>query len=727
LHSQTSRTNTHAVVPLAVVREARSARLAEDLASARNALAHGDIDRTIAQLERLLDTHPRDPEIAELLGSAYLMTLQTADAVRVVSEALGEHPEALSLHRLMCRVAVAARDAALSERSLLQIARIDATDGKCLEQLADLQRHDGRYDEAIANYQSALERNPSLLGTYQNLSGCLIESGRLLEAVEVAERGARRFTRLPELHYNLGLACDRLGRYEAAAAAYRRALERNPRYVKALNNLGNVLRALNKFDEAEARVRSALREEPGLWAAHVNLGNILKAQGHLEQSSESYRHAAEIDPDNPVSWSNLVGLLPYLPERSDDEAHVMLRFNATAGPSPLQSKPAAARPRRARSNRVRIGYVSADFRRHVCMYYVEPVLEQHDRSRFEIFCYDNTALTDTVSAWLRRLDCHWHSIVGATNDEVAALVRADGIDVLVDLMGHTVDHRLGVFARRAAPVQMTWQGFPGSTGLTAMDHWITDRHIARGDCIQDYRTESFLALPDFERCFRPDPDAPAVQPAPCARNGVVTLGSFSAAYKLNDTVLSMWTELLHRAPQRRLLIVSIPQGKAQQRIARYFRTHGIVEERVRILPHVPLQEYLQLHGEVDLMLDPFPYNGVTTTLQSLWMGVPVLTMKGARYPTRVGASILANVGLHSLIAHDATEYVQKACNLAADAQHLDRLRSTMRARLAGSPIMDEPRFTRALEALYLDASAATRNAAASRSNVITDAGWLKLY
>jgi protein O-GlcNAc transferase len=727
IHSQNSATNTDAVVRLSAVRQLRAAQHAEDLEDARAALARGEPEPAAARLHSLLRNRTRDAVVFELLGAAYLQMGRTNEAISALSEALLEHPGVIGLHRLLHDAAIQARDPALAERCLAQIVRLDPADGRCLEQLADLQRREGLFEDAIVNYRRALDCNPALLGAYQNLSGCLIESGRLEEAAAVAERGALRFSRLPELHYNLGLAYDRLHRHEAAAAAYERALERSPRYVKALNNLGNVLRVLGRLDEAEARAANALCQEPDLWAGHVNLGNVLKAQGRLDASRRAYRHAAAVDPDQPVSWSNLAGLLPYFAERDDDdEAHVLRRFNATISPAPVQ-RTAASRVRRANSKRVRIGYVSADFRRHVCMYYVEPVLEHHDRSRFDIFCYDNTAVADSVSARLRKLDCTWRSIIGMTDDQAAAQIRADGIDVLVDLMGHTVGNRLGIFARRAAPVQMTWQGFPGSTGLTTMDYWITDRQIARGDCLQDYRTESFLTLPDFERCFRPDPDAPAVQPAPCGRDGTITFGSFSAVYKLNDDVLGVWTELLHRVPRSRLLMVSVPAGKAQLRIERYFRTHGIAEHRVRIVPHIPLQEYLKLHGEIDLMLDPFPYNGVTTTLQSLWMGVPVLTMKGARYPTRVGASILANAGLHSLIATNATEYVQKACELAQDSGRLDRLRATMRARLSGSPLLDEQRFTRALESLYLDASAATRSAAASASEMLADDGWLKLY
>jgi predicted O-linked N-acetylglucosamine transferase (SPINDLY family) len=722
--SQTGKPGTETVVHINAVEPPSSDQLAGELNRVRASLTRGEIQNAVVQLVCLQSDYPGREEVSELLGSAHLLALRSSDAIRVAGAALREHPDSLPLHRLMYRAAVEARDGALAERSLLEIARLAPADGKCLEQLADLQRYDGRVEHAIANYRSALERDRSLLGAYQNLSGCLIQCSRFEEAIEVCQSGLQRFKRLPELHYNLGLACDRLGRFEAAAAAYYAAIERNPGYVKALSNLGNTLHALGRLDEAEARVRSALREDAGLFAAHVNLGNILKAQGRLEQSYQSYQQAAQIAPNNPVSWSNLVALLPYLSQCDHvDEASIVRRFDATMSAQSNEAKVPAARTRPTRSGRLRIGYVSADFRDHVGMYFVEPVLEHHDRARFEIFCYDNTTVADQVSARLRALDCTWRSIGSATDEQVVELIRADGIDILIDRMGHTIGHRLGVFARRAAPVQMTWQAFPGSTGLAAMDYWVTDRYVAHGDCIQDYRTESFLALPNCDRCFRPDADSPDVQAAPFARTGNVTFGSFSAAYKLNDALLGVWTELLHLVPGSRLLIVSIPDGIAQQRILRYFRAHGIADDRVRIMSRVPLQDYLKLHGEIDVMLDPFPYNGVTTTLQSLWMGVPVLTMKGARYPARVGASILANVGLHSLIAHSETEYIEKACQLAADPARLDRLRSTMRTRMLASPLMDAETFTRDFEALLL--GVATRKPGGSA--ILADDGWLKLY
>jgi predicted O-linked N-acetylglucosamine transferase (SPINDLY family) len=257
-----------------------------------------------------------------------------------------------------------------------------------------------------------------------------------------------------------------------------------------------------------------------------------------------------------------------------------------------------------------------------------------------------------------------------------------------------------------------------------MDYWITDRHIAADDCPEDYRTEALLALPDLERCFRPDEDCPQVSPAPVARKGAITFASFHAAYKLNDEVLELWGTLLNLVPQAELLIVSVPKGKAQARVLRILSAHGVAPERVRMYPRVSLQEFFALHSQADVNLDAFPFCGVTTTLQGLWMGVPTLTLQGARYSARVGASIMANLGLRAFIAHSAAEYVKKACELASDPLELVRLRSTMRPRMLASPILDERRFTRELEAVYLRCLG---NSPLERSGLLGDGGWLKLY
>ncbi len=577
---------------------------------------------------------------------------------------------------------------------MVQHHQAGSADVLSLSLLGDVRRRQQRYADAVDSYLAALEFGPAAPDLLQDLSGCLLKLGRAVEALQLLtglDSAARA-----GLHYNQGLALELLGYVEQALDAYRRALAVDPEHIGALNNLGNALCELGRLDESEDSLLKAIGVQSDLWSAHTNLGNALRLQGRVEEACASYRQATILEPGSAVAWSNLLASMVYLPVRRRAEDEALYRKFASAAPE------VRAGPKRSRggSERMRIGYLSADLRNHVSNYFFEPVLEAHDRTQFEIFCYDSTARPDEISARLQRTPTTWRFISHLNDEQAADIIAADGLDLLIDLMGHTAGNRLPVFARRPAPVQLTWLAFPASTGLTAMDYWISDHNIAAHDCPEDYRTERFLKLPHFEMCFRPDADAPAVVEPPFLRNGFITFGSFNAPYKLSDQVLDCWARILHAVPTSRLMLVSIPQGKASERLLLALEKRGVGRDRVRLEPRVALKRFLELHCEVDLALDSFPYNGTTTTLQGLWMGVPVVALEGGRYCGCVGASILRNLQLEDLRADSPEDYVRVATDLAQEPRRLEALRASMRERLRQSPICDERAFTRDLEAAY---------------------------
>jgi predicted O-linked N-acetylglucosamine transferase (SPINDLY family) len=363
---------------------------------------------------------------------------------------------------------------------------------------------------------------------------------------------------------------------------------------------------------------------------------------------------------------------------------------------------AAAAPHpndRSLERRLRVGYVSAHFRNHAVNFFVEPILASHDRSRFEVFCYSNVEFPDHVTAQLQTAVDHWRPIRNEPDDRVAQLIRDDAIDILIDLTGHIGENRLLVFALKPAPVQVTYIGYQNTTGMSAMDYRLTDERADPPGVTDRYYTERLVRLPRAFFCYQPG-EAPAVSPSPANERGHVTFGSFNLFAKVNAQVIATWIEILARVPDSRLWVLANQGGYAEQKFAEQARARGVDPARVEIHARRPRAEYLRLVSGVDIALDPFPFNGHTTTCDAIWMGVPVVMLEGDAYASRFGGSVLANVGLGELIANSPDQYVDIAVALANDGDKLARLRAELRPRMAASPLMDFVGFTRNLEAAY---------------------------
>ena len=491
---------------------------------------------------------------------------------------------------------------------------------------------------------------------------------------------------------------------DAAAASYRRAIAIHPGFAETHDNLGGVLRDQGRLDEAAASCRRAIALNPDLAKAHLNLGNVLTDQVKLDEALVCYDQALSLEPDFIEAHSNRLFSLHY---RSGHSAQALLaehrRWDERHGGGGLASRPSFANVRDP-ERRLRIGYVSGDFRRHSVSYFLESVLAAHDRSVVEVFCYSNNAINDEVTARLRASADHWRGIVGVSDDDAAAMIERDGVDILVDLSGHTAKNRLTLFARKPAPVQATWLGYPNTTGLAAMDYRIVDP-ITDPDAIADgWASEALVRLEGGFLCYAPPGDAPPVVKPPSLASGVVTFASFNNPTCCRDQTVETWAAVLHRVAGSRLLLKGKPFADegARSLLETRFAAHGSDPGRLIL---TSLTGSLGAHLEaamakVDIGLDPFPYNGTTTTCEALWMGAPVVSLIGERHAGRVGASLLARVGLEALIASDRGQYVEIAAGLAADPARLTDLRKTLRARLQASPLCDAPAFAASLEAAF---------------------------
>lgn len=594
-------------------------------------------------------------------------------------------------------------------------------------------RAEGRPDEAVAAYHRAIALNPRFPQAFSNLGNALGALGNLHEALAAYQKAIELFSGYAEAHNNLGGALKSLGRLDESTTAYKRAIALRPRYFQALTNLGSVLKETGRLDEAIATLRQATEINPDYPEAYYNLGNALKEKGLLNEAVTAYRRVTVLkqgpgqsksdpgkSPQEPGRYDQVIAsyrqaLLALRPDFAGAHSNLLLMMlhqhlddreiadehfrwqQRHAGAVGKGNEPRVFDHRAGR--RLRIGYVSPDFREHSVARFLLPLMENHDREKFEIFAYAEVPAPDEITARLRSLTDVWRDTVGLGDAQAAELIREDGIDILVDLAGHTSGNRLLMFARRPAPVQVTWLGYPGTTGLDAIAFRFTDAHADPPGSPADLHSESLVRLPHSAWCFAPM-SGPAVAARP--RRGLV-FGSFNNFAKVTESMLRLWARILAAVPDSSLLLkgAAFAENGNCEWVLELFRTQGIAAERIVLKGRTGSQAaHLALYHEMDIALDTFPYHGTTTTCEAMWMGVPVVTLEGTSHRSRVGVSLLNNVGMPQLIATSPDEYVRIATTLARDIPELEEIRSSLRERMLGSPLMDAPRFARDIESAY---------------------------
>jgi predicted O-linked N-acetylglucosamine transferase (SPINDLY family) len=571
-----------------------------------------------------------------------------------------------------------------------------------LFQQAAIQFERGKLVEAERLARKILKLIPDHSDTIHLLGVIAGQRGRYESAERLIRRAIKKCPSKAIYHYSLGYILLTIGRLDEAVAANKRAVGLNPKFVRAYNNLGVALSNLDRPTEALEVYRRVTRLEPRHAQAHNNAGNTLLGLGQMEEAEASYRAALNLSPDYVEAHSNLLFLLAAKGARvSDPLLEEQRRWEAVHGREG-RSQPLPVRPREPlTSRRLRVGYVSPDLRKHAVSYFFEPLLAAHDNSGYEIFCYDAGMVSnDATRERLRGYAEHWRIVVGKTDAEVAKLIYNDQIDILIDLAGHTRGGRLKIFTYRPAPVQAAYLGFFASTGLQSMHYWISDAMLHPIDT-PEHTVESIYRLPRCAFCYKPPPEAPQVSPCPSMDERVV-FGSFSNISKLTDDVITTWSRLLHALPGSRMLLMDRPlcDPATRQFILDKFAHCEISSDRLLVKGGAPLQEYLATYAMVDVVLDPFPRTGGTTTAEALWMGVPVVTMAGQCYVERISASKLAAVGLEDLIAHNSNQYIDTALSLAHDPGRRLQLRTNLRTKMAGSPLCDGESLARAMESAY---------------------------
>jgi tetratricopeptide (TPR) repeat protein len=561
----------------------------------------------------------------------------------------------------------------------------------------------GRDADAMTALKAILQEDPRHAAALRRMAWLCHKQGDNAEAARMLAASIEREPENPEAHYNLGLVLAALGRFMDAEASYRRGIKLKPNSVDGHNNLGVLMESVGRYEEAEASYRRAIELMPAVPHPHNNLGVLLKESGRLAEALIVHRHTVKLDPHLPAGRSNLLYSLNYDETISPQALYAEhVDWGASEGSRfPIAGARFANAPEPAR--RLRIGYVSGDFRHHSVSFFFGPLLDAHDRAKVEVFLYVNDPRADAMTARLKARADHWVPIFQLSDELAAARIREDAIDILIDLSGHTSHNRMMLFARKPAPIAVTWLGYPNTTGLPAIDYRLTDAVADPPGEADALHSERLIRLDRGFLCYQAPADAGPVAPLPAIAAGHVTFGSFNNVAKLSPATVALWARLLREVPNARLLLKAsqFKDRATRERTAAAFAAAGVTAERLTILPpEATTANHLATYARVDIGLDPLIYNGTATTCEALWMGVPVVTLRGDRHAARVGASILTTVGLERLIAESADEYVATAAGLARDLTGLAALRAGLRERTRASPLTDGAGFAHAIEDAY---------------------------
>jgi predicted O-linked N-acetylglucosamine transferase (SPINDLY family)/predicted SAM-dependent methyltransferase len=559
----------------------------------------------------------------------------------------------------------------------------------------------GRAQEAMESYRRALKMDPLHSKALNNL-GCLLESaGDAAGAARCYDEAIAADPRLAMALANRGNLAKTKGDVSAAERLLRQAVELQPARADWQANLGDCLALQWKLDDAVAALRAAIALDPSAARAHFVLGNALVKLGRHEIGEAALRRAIELDPALSEAHSSLLFCLHY--RLGDRPAELLAEHVGWAARHATGIRLSPPARRTAGDARLRIGYVSPDLRGHAVALFVAPLLASHDRSAFRIHCYASMARADAVTDRLRGLCDEWRQIEDLSDEAAADLIRRDGIDILVDLAGHSAGGRPLLFARKPAPVQVTWLGYPNTTGMRAVDFRLTDAWADPDAGAAPSAVEALLRLPRPFLCFSPPAEvAPARRP-PALEKGHVTFGSFNNVAKITEEQIALWSAVLASVPGSRLMLKghALAAPSARQRLAALFGAQGIGADRLKLLEaEQGVEAHLRRYAEVDIALDTFPYAGTTTTCEALWMGVPVVTRAGNSHVSRVGVSLLQGAGLPELIADSAQHYADIARDLALNLPRLSAMRAELRERFETSSLMDGPGFARSVEAAY---------------------------
>jgi predicted O-linked N-acetylglucosamine transferase (SPINDLY family) len=645
---------------------------------------------------------PAYAEAWENLAGLLLLTGRTDEAVAAAREMARLIPNAAGSYVVLASTLARLGRFEEAGEACVQGLSKDSNHPDALYCLANVRAAQQRWTDAADAYAKVVGICPTLVEAHVNLGVCLASAGNLSAAADRFRETLKRDPNCAPAALRLADVLDRLGLNDEALASAARAAQLVPKDAAALNLLASLSDRARKNADAESAYKRSLKADPNFAPALSNYATLLARRGEIERAIPMLRQAVEAEPAEPVPHSSLCMYLNADPTAEPREAFAEhVRWGQRHAVSLLDPRPHGndCSPDR----KLRIGYVSPDWAGHPVARFMQPILESHDAEAFEVHVFDDAPKPDAFTERLRPLAHRWHRSRGTPDAQLAELIRQEKIDVLVDLAGHTADNRLLAFARKPAPVQVSYLGYPNTTGVGAIDYRFTDAIADPHGVADELHTETLVRLPGTFLTFRPPVETPDVSEMPLTRNGFVTFGSFNALWKINTPLLQQWARVLQASPNSRMLIKAdgLDDASVAGRIAQVFESSGVSRDRLRLVGREQTYAgHLAAYGSCDVCLDGFPYAGTTTTCEALWMGAPVVSLLGQTHASRVGGSVLTSIGLGELCASTADGFVDIATNLAADPDRIREIRTNLRAMMLASRLMNPAGLTRAIEASF---------------------------
>lgn len=655
-----------------------------------------------AEHVKALEADSKNSGALKHLSALALQQGREAQAMALLSRAIAVNPLDADAHLALGKIHLDNDRNEMAVTSLEMAVRHKSNDAEAHYKLGNALKNLGKLSEALACYRNAVLFKASYPEAYNNMGVVHQQRGHHADAITCYRKAAALNPKLAFAQYNLCLLLlDEASNPQEALDNFEKALALDPeiagsRLAEVHNRLGVLLQSHGKLKEALSCFQRAIAAKPDLGEANNNLGMTLSHFGRHEEAISAFRRAISTDPNLAYAHSNL---LFYLSHDANVTPEAVFAEHCAFGDrfeGPFRSQRKSHDNVRDRERKLRVGFVSADLRDHAVAAFVEPIWTELDKQQFEIWVYSNNVYEDDVTYRLKKITHSWINVAKMSYDAMASRIREDRIDILFDLSGHTADNRLLTFARKPAPIQVTWIGSPNTTGLKAMDYYLADRFSTPPGLLDSLFTEKIVRLPSGV-LFQPFEAAPDVSELPMLENGAITFGSFNRSDKLAENVIALWSRVLNSVPGSRLLLGGVSDSAIQANLASMFSRHGVDGSRLLFFPRTPMAAYLELHHKVDLILDTFPFCGGTTSCHAAWMGVPVLTLAGKTMASRVGVIINSNLGLTEFIAESEDEFVAKATLWSQQAPELAAIRAELRSRMQASPFRQPPLVTRWLE------------------------------
>jgi predicted O-linked N-acetylglucosamine transferase (SPINDLY family) len=657
----------------------------------------GRPDSAIKNYNKAIQIKPDYAEAYNNLGSVLAEMMQPNEAIKNYNKAIQIQPDYAEAYNNLGNILkdlVKPNEAIKNYNKAIQLkpdyAEAYNDLGVALQEL-------GRLDEAIKNYKKAIQLKPDYAEAYSNIGVALQELGRLDEAIKNYKKAIQLKPDYAEAYSNFGTALQELGRSNEAIKSHNKAIQLDPNDSSAYSNLGVALKDLGQLDEAINNYNKAIKLKPDYEIAYNNLGVTLRELGRLDEAVKNYSKAIQLKPSYTEAYSNLLMDLNYATSTTPTQAITTARKFGEFVTENTQMRFSNYQNLSA-SKKLRVGFVSGDLRRHPVGYFLENVLSHINPDRIELVAYSASSIIDDLSKRITPLFSTWKSIYGQNNEVVAKTIHSDKIHILIDLSGHTAYNRLPVFGWRPAPIQVSWLGYFATTGLNEMDYLLGDPYVTPAE-YDSHFTEKVWRLTKTRWCFTPPNVNINVAELPALNNGYITFGCFNNLSKMNHKVVELWSKVLKSTPNSRLLLKAkqLRDKSTQENVIQKFGIQGIKSERIILEGPEKREKYFSAYNRIDIALDPFPFTGGTTSVECLWMGVPVLTLAGDSLISRQGVGILMNIGLPNWIAENESEYITKSIFFASDLEKLVELRAGLRMQALTSPLFDAQNFAQDFE------------------------------